>query len=175
MLSLGLLLAVAIAGIGIVLNHAIARMAFVEVALTNGLAPGAEPGVGVVMSPNRPFDAAEAARELPTDAITVFASSTCVSCVRLVDDLSDPSIEFGTELHFFFESDVPMVARRGEIHERQRDLIDELRVPALPYVVITVDGEAAAHGSVADTSRLESLMMLAGLSTRLPTRLTDQP
>lgn len=173
MLALGVVLTAAIVGLGIVFNHSIARMAFVEAALTNGLAPAAEPVlVGVVMS-GRPFDAAEAASDLSATAISVFVSSTCVTCVRLVDDLADPAVDLTTELHLYFETDAPMVARRGEIHERQREFIERLRVPALPYVVITVDGSPVAHGAVPDTARLDSLMALAGLSDRLPKHLTE--
>lgn len=175
MLALGLVLFAAIVGVGLILNHAIARVAFVEVALTNGLAPNPSAGTTVAVQPLRPFDPIEAATELPTDSISLFVSSTCTTCVRLVDDLADPAVALDSELNLYFEQDVPIVARRGTTHERMRPLIERLRVPAMPYVVITVDGEARAHGSVPSANRLDSLMTIAGLSSRLPRHLVEQP
>lgn len=184
MLGIAVVLVIAMIGLGFVLNHLIARIAFVELALTYGRALPTDSRVqasadDTAASSVPPVDAlfepAVAAAVLPADAITLFVSSSCTTCVRLVDDLADPAIKFERPLHLYFESDAPIVARSGIIHERQSDFIDRLHVPALPYAVISVDGQAAAHGAVAEAARLDNLLALAGVDDRLPAHLVAQP
>lgn len=173
MLALGLVLFVALIAAGFVLAHVQARLAFVEIALTNGLAPrpSDHSGAAGAVQIERQFDPSAVEALADRDAVVLFASATCSTCVRLVDDLSAPEVPDDLDLQLYFEQDPPIVARRGTIHERQRDLIERLAVPALPYAVVLHDGRAAAHGPVPHIGRLDALLAAAGHRQRLPSAL----
>jgi len=177
MVALGLVVLAAVLAVGAVLAHVQARFAFVEIALTNGLAPPAagDADMRVPVQIETRFDPAAVEPLVGPDAVVVFVSATCSTCVRLVDDLSAPSVPDAIDFQLFFEQDPPIVARRGVLHERQRALIEQLAVPALPYAVVMSNGHAAAHGPVPHIGRLDTLMATGGHRHRLPSELASDP
>lgn len=170
-LVLGLVLLAALGLLGLFFNHGLARLAFAEMALTNGLpTPTAEVNPS---TPGRPsFRADVAAEKLPATAINLFTHSGCATCIRLVDELAADDINFATDVHVYFAGDRPSVPRGNTIeHEQEHELLDDLSIPATPYAVVTVDGQVAANDTVPNPRRLQSLIVMAGLSDRLPMRL----
>lgn len=155
------------------LSHAVARVAIVEITLSEGLATQRTQSHGDVhvAAPLRGFDTAAAGRVLEADSVNIFASSSCTTCVRLVDELGADDIALTLPLHLWFSSDAPHVAKSGTIHTDRQDLVDELHITATPYAVVVKDGVVASHGAVPRPRRLQSLLAMAGLQDRLPARL----
>lgn len=170
-LVLGLVLLGVLLVFAYLFNHALARIAFTEMALTNGL-PTTTSEAAPSTSGGHQFQPDVAAERLPPTAVNVFAHASCATCIRLVDELASPDVSIDTPLHVYFDTLRPPLPRGSAIeHEYQHDLVDAVSIPATPYAVITVDGEVASHGTVPNPKRLQSLMVLAGLSDRLPVRL----
>lgn len=176
-------LAVALGTVGYMFNHALARLAFVELILTNGLppaeavdgAPGDRPQLTVFQE--------EAAAELldPVDrrltdepspgTIAVFASPSCLTCTMLVDELAAPDVDIALPIVVYYSGEKGPVEAPGLVLEQQQDLFDRLGVVVTPYVVVVRNGEVAAHGAVPNLRRFQSLLVTASLDDRLPMRL----
>lgn len=170
-----LVLGIVLLGVLIVLaylfNHALARLAFAEMALTNGL-PTPSVEATQTSGGGHGFQADVAAERLPATAINIFAHASCATCIRLVDELAAPDISLATPLHVYFDTIRPPLPRGSAIeHEQQHDLVDAISIPATPYAVVMVDGVVESHGTVPNPQRLQSLMVLGGLADRLPVRL----
>jgi len=168
-----LVLLVATAGIFWALNHALARLTYVELVLTNGHRQNAGPvqqdaGTGMVQMSFQPD---VAARVLPSNALALFASNTCVTCVRLIDELGAPDVALRTPLHSYFIGAKPSIAIPGEWSDRQQELFDEIGVPTTPYAVLITDGNVVAHGPVANPANLQALLQRGGAPDQLPVRL----
>ena len=138
------------------LNHLLARVGIIELALSQGrpqqsaLTPQPEAAPG--------FDPIRAAAVLPPDSLNLFVSATCVSCARLVDDLAAPDLVRQPELDLYFTEHRSPLARRGRIHEDQAELFARLAVPVTPYAVLTRGGRVVAHDGVADLGALDALL-----------------
>jgi len=170
-LLLGLVLFGVLIALAYLLNHALARLAFAEMALTNGL-PTTNVQAATVTPSGPGFQSEVAATALPSTAISVFAHASCAACIRLVDELAASDVRLETPLHVYFDTIRPPLPRGSAIeHEYEHDLVDSLNIPATPYAVVTVDGAVESHGTVPNPQRLQSLIVLAGLKDRLPMRL----
>jgi len=170
-LVLGLSLLGVLVALAYLFNHALARIAFTEMALTNGL-PTATSEAAPATASGHSFQPDIAAERLPATAVSVFAHASCATCIRLVDELASADVTIDTPLHVYFDTIRPPVQRGSAIeHDQQHELVDELSIPATPYAVVTVNGSVEAHGTVPTPQRLQSLIVLAGLNDRLPMRL----
>lgn len=172
-LVLGLVLLGSLLGLAYLFNHALARLAFTEMALTNGLPTATAQATPAAANATGPgFQADVAAERLPDTAVNVFAHASCATCIRLVDELAAADVSFDTPLHVYFDTIRPPLPRGSAIeHEQEHELVDSLSIPATPYAVVTVNGAVESHGTVPNPQRLQSLMVLAGLKDRLPMRL----
>lgn len=138
------------------LNHLLARVGLIELALSQGRPQQTRPS----NTSEQPaaFDPIGAGKALPADSLNLFVSATCVSCARLVDELAEPDLAHPFELDLYFSERRSPLARRGRIHEDQAELFAELAVPVTPYAVLTRDGAVVTHGGVADLPALAALL-----------------
>jgi len=169
---IGVLLATAI-GLFWALNHALARLTYVELVLTNGHRHEAGPlrqdaGTGTVQMS---FQPEVASRLLPADGLALFASNTCVTCVRLIDELGAPDVNLKTSLHSYFIGSKPSVAVPGEWSDREQELFNDIGIPTTPYAVLVRDGKVTSHGAVANPANLQALLQRGGAPDQLPLRL----
>lgn len=176
--ALVLVLIAAAAMIGWMFNHALARLAFIELAITSGVPTMAtmgtmstsavDAGNGTTTTVFQPALAVEA---LDGDGIFVFASPSCLTCTMLIDELAAPDVHIDPTITVHYSGAKGMVDAPGPVLEHQQDLFDRIGVPATPYVVIIRSGEVAAHAAVANPRRFQSLLVAAELPDRLPVRL----
>jgi hypothetical protein len=139
------------------LNHLLARVGIIELALSQGYPRNAAPSAPAEQQ-TPGFDAVAAADALPADSLNLFVSATCVSCARLVDDLAAPELILPFDLNLHFSEHRSPLARHGTVHENQAPLFARLAVPATPYAVELVDGSVSSHGGVADIAALALLI-----------------
>jgi len=166
----GALLA-AVAVLGWVFNHVLARLAWLEIAMSSGVPQEVtahqDAGSGQV---SRVFSRDAAARSLK-DGLTIFASTSCVTCVRIVDELGADDVTLAEPLAVLFSGSKPGIPMELDYRTGQQDTFDQLGIPATPYGVVMVDGRVAAHGTIPDPQRVQSLLVTAGSTSRLPIRL----
>ena len=155
----GLGLVVALALIAVVFNNLLARLAWLEVGLANGLVPPTDATTAVALTDGPPgFNPALAAERLDNNAVHVLLSSHCSTCVRLADELSDPEIDLGRPMHLWFEGDAPGYVTAGNLHERARDLIADVAAPVTPYVITIDNSSVAAHGGAGTLEQVTALV-----------------
>lgn len=168
---LGGVLIVALALLAWSLNHVLARLAWLEIALSSGLPQETtvhrDAGSGQV---SRVFSRDAAAKELP-DGLTIFASTSCITCTRIVDELGAEDVTLDEPLLILFSGAKPQIPIELDYQTGRQDTFDQLGIPATPYGVVIVDGKVASHGTMPDPQRVQSLLVTAGSRTRLPVRL----
>lgn len=171
--TIGVIVAVALLGIFVVMQQVLSRVMYLEVALSQGVPAGT--GVAVALSPTPPsgegFATDRAGDVLPSDAVVVFASATCTTCIRLVDDLGDPNLVVDAPLHVYFDREAPSVARglSGSVSviDHAEHIIDGCNTPALPYGIIMRGGAVAAHDALPSLHRLTNLALGAGVRVEI--------
>ena len=98
---LALVLAGALAGLAIVLNHCHARLALVELTLNEGLPPGHQNTPTELLASS--FGQSQS-REITTllgSGVHIFLSRNCHACQRLIDEFDETTV---TDSHFRTES-----------------------------------------------------------------------
>lgn len=146
---LAIVLAVALAGLAVVLNHCHARLALVELALNEGLPPGYQSTPLATAAPVNPPTAARTTQILGA-GVHVFLSRNCHACQRLVDEFDQTPVQVGAELHLHYvDRPRPIAAsaaaRAGAtLHEQQTEIASTVGADPLPYTVAV-----GAHGLVA--------------------------
>lgn len=142
--ALVIVVAVALAGLAAVLNQVMARLALVEVALTEGLPPGH----GVATEAPAATNAIEPGAALGR-GVHVFLSRSCHACQRLVDELGHrrPGIDAALTLRYV---DRPRPLARdladqlhAALHTDERELAHAVGADPLPYTIAVGD-----HGLV---------------------------
>lgn len=147
-LGLTFALVAALGLLGIVINQLQARVALIEVALNEGLAPGHERiGVGAGL---RTDNAGVVDTSTLTEGVHIFVSRGCIACQRLVSELHESVPNLATSLHLRYV-DRPRpegrqaAARAGvELHANEQSLARTVGADPLPYTIAR-----GAHGLVA--------------------------
>lgn len=169
---LTVVLAGALAALGLALNHVYARLAVVELLLNEGLPPGHE----TVTSTAATSDLAphEVAEQLGA-GVHLFVSRTCHACQRLLEELDQTDLTMALVLRHV-DRPRPIaesISKRtgATLHTHQAELAAAVGADPLPYA-IAVGPHQAVAGAVAPTvSQLLTTARDAGVrvSTRQPT------
>lgn len=141
---LALVLVVAFLGMALVLNHARARLALVELALNEGLPPDHQ--VSTHAAPPTTADLAA----LLGPGIHVFLSRNCHACQRLVDEFAQTSMTIAATFHLrYVDRPRPIASQAAanvgaKLHSHQVELAAQTGADPLPYTVAV-----GSHGLVA--------------------------
>lgn len=171
--TIGVMVALALFGIFAIMQQVLSRVMYLEVALSQGVPAPIVTDVAITVTPNPQsgFDTRHANEVLPCPAIVVFASATCTTCIRLVDDLGDPGLVVDAPLHVYFDREAPRVAHALSdpitVHDHADDIIDGCNTPALPYGIIMRDGAVVAHDSLPSLHRLTNLALGVGAQVEI--------
>lgn len=150
-IALTLVLAAGLAGLAVVLNHAYARLALVELTLNEGLPPGHL----------TPLASASTSNSVdPTDALTpgvhVFLSRNCFACQRLIDELDQSSMDMAADLYLhYIDRPRPIASAVADRHgatltEHESELSSRVGADPLPYTIAI--GEHALVGRAVSPS-----------------------
>lgn len=153
--ELAVVLAVALGGLAIVLNHVYARLALVELALNEGLPPGYQPmhGATALVSPD---GGQTRVPDLLSPGIHVFLSRNCHACQRLIDELDQIELRHDSSLHLHYVDRPRPIAtaaadrQRAELHADQAELAAFVDADPLPYT-IAVGAHALVSRAVTPT------------------------
>ena len=143
---LALVLVVAFLGMALVLNHARARLALVELALNEGLPPDHQ--VSTHAAPPTTADLAA----LLGPGIHVFLSRNCHACQRLVDEFEQTFMTVDAAMHLrYVDRPRPIAGKAAEtvgaqLHTQQMELAGQAGAGRLPDTVAS-----GAHGLGART------------------------
>ncbi len=140
--ALAIVLILALGGFAVVLNHAYARLALVELALNEGLPPGHQPRPTIAAIAT--LDTAAVGDLLP-QGIHVFLSRNCHACQRLIEELDQTDLRHESSLHLHYV-DRPrpiaeLVAERhgAELHTNHGELAERVGADPLPFTVAVGD------------------------------------
>lgn len=165
---LSLVLAVALTGIAIVLNHCYARVALVELALNEGLPPGHQhtpiTRAATVASQHK-------ATEILEPGLHVFLSRNCHACQRLIDELSSYELVVDAPLHIRYQDRPrPIAASTAErlgasLVGHQAELLTRLGADPLPYTIAIGNHALVARAVTPTVTQLIATARDAGIST----------
>jgi len=133
-----LTLAVGFALFAVVLNHAYARIALVELTLNEGLPPGHQ-----IAEPGDALASAETVASLLGPGVHIFASRNCHACQRLLEELQTTPIRFDGTLHLHYIDRPRPVAREvaavlgASLNEQQSELSLQVGADPLPYTIVS--------------------------------------
>jgi hypothetical protein len=137
--ALAIVLAVAFGGLAVVLNHCYARLAFVELALNEGLPPGHQPADSLMR--NDTSTASEPRSALP-DGIHVFLSRNCHACQRLIDELDQCDLTLDATLYLrYIDRPRPIASSAADrhgasLHHHEAEVAARLGADPLPYTIV---------------------------------------
>lgn len=133
--ALALLLAGALVGLAVVLNHCYARVALVELALNEGLPPGHSTQLPTSVATQSPVEAGL------SPGVHVFLSRNCHACQRLLDELDAGEVSFAAPLSLHYvDRPRPQAAGAASklgatLHDRRADLVRSVGADPLPYTI----------------------------------------
>jgi len=143
---LAIVLAVALMGVAIALNHAQARLALVELTLNEGLPPGHQ------IQPATTSEVSGDVGALLGEGVHVFLSRNCHACQRLIDELQQATLTVGSDFHLrYVDRPRPIANEAAErvgalLHSHQAELAVQAGADPLPFTVAV-----GSHGLVASS------------------------
>ena len=147
---LALVLAGALAGLAIVLNHCHARLALVELTLNEGLPPGHQNTPTEQLAPSFGQSQSRETTTLLGSGVHIFLSRNCHACQRLIDEFDETTVSVNSALHLHFVDRPRPIATSAAanasavLHEHQSELANLVGADPLPYTVAV-----GSHGLVA--------------------------
>jgi hypothetical protein len=156
-----LVLATALGGLGVVLNHAYARLALVELTLNEGLPPGLEQSASSAGRASGPANV--------DSGVHIFLSRSCHACQRLIEELAETTLVSDRPIHFRY-LDRPRPIARSAADRSSATLVTSdvetarsLGADPLPYSVIVGDHGATSHGVTPTATQVIALARDAGV------------
>jgi hypothetical protein len=139
--TLALVLAGALAGLAVVLNHCYARLALVELTLNEGLPPGHQNAPVEQLATSLGRSQSNEATTLLGSGVHIFLSRNCHACQRLIDEFDETPISVNSDLHLHYvDRPRPIAASAAanagaELHEQHNELAIRVGADPLPYTV----------------------------------------
>lgn len=165
--GLAVALAVALVGLGMVLNHVQARLGLLEVTLNEGLPPGHEILPETAMT-RTGFDALRA-RDLLDDGVHIFLSRGCFACQRLLDELDLRGLGVAADVHLrYVDRPRPITATvaaqiGAELHLQQLTLSESVGADPLPHTVALGPDGLVTHGATPTAALIADIARSAGI------------
>lgn len=162
---LAIVLAGALGGIAVVLNHCYARVALIELALNEGLPPGhaRSPAVAGPVPGRSASDVLEA-------GLHVFLSRNCHACQRLIDELDQHQPSVAAPIHIrYVDKPRPIAAEAAEklgatLVTHQMELAEQLGADPLPFTIAIGSHSLVTRAVTPTVAQMMSTARGAGLS-----------
>jgi len=161
--ALTVVLAAAMAGVAVVLNHCYARVALVELALNEGLPPGHR---ATTVTTSAAIDPAE----VLAAGVHVFLSRNCHACQRLIDELSLQDLVIDASIHLHYvDRPRPIASTTAEtlgasLYVHQSELAGQVGADPLPYTIAIGDHDLVGRSVTPTVAQIAVTARDAGIS-----------